>query len=244
MARRFTELDAQQTRLGLLTLRRRIDPQLDRELYEVKLDEEFLMSSLFTVAERELATLGLAAVDPAALPEGSDRLDVLVGGLGLGYTALAALADPRVGSLTVVDALDAVIGWHRAGLLPEAAAVTADPRTRLVHGDFFAMMRGDVPVADDAPPRFHAVLLDVDHSPRHLLHDSHADLYTEAGLRAMTGHLHPGGVFALWSDDPPDTDFLATLDAVLDAVRAEVVTFPNPLTRGESRNTVYVAVRR
>jgi spermidine synthase len=38
------------------------------------------MSSLFTVAEEELATLGLAATS-------GERLSVLVGGLGLGYTA-------------------------------------------------------------------------------------------------------------------------------------------------------------
>ncbi len=114
-SRRFEELDAQETRLGLLTLRRRIDPVLHAEIYEVKLGGEFLMSSAFTVAERELARLGLAATP-------GKRLDILVGGLGLGYTAVEALQDDRVHSLTVVDALREVIGWHERGLLRDSGS--------------------------------------------------------------------------------------------------------------------------
>jgi hypothetical protein len=86
------------------------------------------------------------------------------------------------------------------------------------------------------------VLLDIDHTPRHVLHPSHAAFYTPAGLQALHGHLHPGGVFALWSDDPPDDDFLTLLRAEFGAVEAHVVSFANPLTGGTSANTVYVAV--
>jgi spermidine synthase len=196
-------------------------------VYEVKTHDEFLRSSLFTVAEIELARLGLAA-----LP-GDARPDVVVGGLGLGYTARAVLEDPRVASLLVVDAVGEVISWHERGLLPEAAGLTSDPRSRLVEGDFFAMA---------APGRrFDAVLLDVDHSPRHVLAPANAALYTAAGMRRLAAHLRPGGVFALWSDDPPDADFEAVLAGVFTSSAAHVVTFPNPLTGGESANTVYVA---
>jgi spermidine synthase len=204
------------------------------ELYEVKLGDEFLMSSLFTVAERELASLLLAAAT-------GDGLDVLVGGLGLGYTAVTALQDERVRSLTVVDALAEVIGWHRDGLLPEAATLTSDPRTHLVHGDFFALMRGEERFAEAVPDLFHAILLDIDHTPRHVLHPSHATFYTAEGLAHLQGHLTPQGVFGLWSDDPPDADFLAALGATFAEARAQVITFANPLTRGESTATVYVA---
>jgi spermidine synthase len=234
ISRRFEELDAQDTRLGEISLRRRIDPQLGVEIYEVKLGDEFLMSSLFTVAERELAGLVLAAAP-------GDPLDVLVGGLGLGYTAVTALLDDRLRSLTVVDALAEVIGWHRDGLLPEAATLTSDPRTHLVHGDFFALIRGDAPFDEAVPELFDAILLDIDHTPRHLLHPSHAAFYTADGLGQLRRHLAPQGVFGLWSDDPPDADFLAALDATFLSARAQVVTFPNPLTRGESTATVYVA---
>jgi spermidine synthase len=222
------ELDWQQTPMGELTLRRRLEPVVGADIYEVKLGDEYLMSSLFTLAEEELARLGLDAVT------GSD-LQVLVGGLGLGYTAVTALDDPRISSLTVVDALPAVIDWHRRGLLPVSARLTGDPRTRLVEGDFFAWMRGE------PGERWDAILLDVDHSPRHQLDPSHADLYTVEGLRRLAAHLRPDGVFAMWSDDPPDDEFLATLDAVFSTVRAQVVRFDNPLTGGVSSNSVYLA---
>ncbi len=95
---------------------------------------------------------------------------------------------------------------------------------------------------DDAvPERFDAILLDIDHTPRHVLHPSHAAFYTADGLRDLRRHLAPSGVFALWSDDPPDADFQAALDEVFASTAAEVITFPNPLTRGESTATVYVA---
>jgi len=220
--------------MGAVSLRRRLDPASQVDVYEVKLDDEFLMSSLFTVAEVELARLALAAA-PAT------EVDVVVGGLGLGFTADAVLSDPRVGSLTVVEALDEVIGWHRRALLPFAAGVTADPRSRLVHGDFFAMSAGDGFDPDTSGRRFHVIAVDIDHSPRHLLHPGHAGFYTVDGLTQLARHLYPGGVFALWSNDPPDAQFTAVLEQVFAASTAHVVAFPNPVRGGESTNTVYVA---
>ena len=55
MSVRFEELGWQQTPMGVLSLRRRFDLTVRTDIYEVKLDDEYLMSSLFTVAERELA---------------------------------------------------------------------------------------------------------------------------------------------------------------------------------------------
>ena len=232
MGARITELDWQPTPMGDISLRRRLEPTLLVEVYEVRLGEEFLMSSLFTVAEEQLASLALARAP-------SGPLDVVVGGLGLGCTAHAALADPRVRTLQVVDALAEVIGWHERGLLPLSAALTQDPRCALVQGDFFALTLGTG--TEQLPARSHVVLLDVDHSPRHLLHPRHAPFYAVGGLRRLAGHLHPGGVFGLWSDDPPDDAFLAVLHEVFTEVTAHVVTFPNHYTGGESANTVYVA---
>ena len=229
MSARLEELDWQSTPMGELTLRRRVDPSLQLEIFEVKLGEEYLMSSAFTVAEEALADLGLAVASGGALR-------VLVGGLGLGYTAIAALRDPRVVALTVIDTLPAVIDWHERGLLPVSAQLTGDARTSLVLDDFFAVMRAAP--SGDAP--WDAILLDVDHSPRHQLDPSHADLYTVEGLLHLARHLVDGGVFALWSDDPPDEEFLVTLRAVFAGAEAHVVDFANALTGGESSNTVYV----
>jgi spermidine synthase len=234
MSVRFEELAWHRTPKGEISLRRRRDPALGATVYEVKLDDDYLMSSLLTVAEIELARLALAAHPGAAL-------DVVVGGLGLGYTARTVLEDPRVASSTVVEALDEVIGWHRDGLLTFASTVTTDPRSTLVHGDFFAMAAGSGFDPDSPGRRFHVVAVDIDHSPRHLLHPDHAGFYTADGLRHLTRHLHPGGVFALWSNDPPDSEFTATLAGVFATCTAHVVAFPNPVRGGESTNTVYVA---
>ena len=233
---RFEELAWRATPIGEISLRRRVDPQLHVEVYEVKIDDEFLMSSLFTVAEEELSRLGLAATT-------AGDLDVVVGGLGLGYTARTALEDPRVRSLVVVEAVDEVIAWHERGLLPFAAPLTTDPRSRLIEADFFAMA-ASAEGFDPAGPgrRFDAILLDVDHSPRHVLAPANAALYTAEGLRELTRHLRPGGVFALWSDDPPDAEFEAALAEVFASTASHVVRFANPITGGESANTVYVAV--
>lgn len=234
MSARFEELDWRTTPLGEISLRRRRDPALGVDVYEAKLDDEFLMSSHFTTAEEELARLGLAAAD-------GDALDVVVGGLGLGYTARVALEDPRVRSLVVVEALGAVVSWHEDGLLPCAEALTSDPRTRFVEGDFFALARDGGFDPETPDRRFHAVLLDIDHTPRHVLHPSHAATYTPEGLRVLASRLHPDGVLAVWSDDPPDAEFEDALGAVFARAEAHVVTFPNRYTGGESANTVYVA---
>jgi spermidine synthase len=234
---RFQELDFRATPLGELVLRRRWDPVFDKEVHEIKLNDEFLMSSLFTVAEVELGRLALAEL--------TGPLDVVVGGLGLGCTAQSVLANQDVRRLVVVDALAEVIEWHERGLLPAGAELTADPRCRLVQGDFFAMARSGA-AFDPAPEQepeslWHAIVVDIDHSPRHHLHPDNADLYQPAGLRRLADRLHPGGVFALWSNDPPDEEFTAALTATFSTVRAEVVRFDNPLQQREATATVYVA---
>jgi hypothetical protein len=89
--------------------------------------------------------------------------------------------------------------------------------------------------------RFHAILLDIDHSPRHLLHAEHSKFYDPAGLCQLTTYLYPGGVFALWSNDPPDDEFLEALDSTFATSKAHVVTFHNPLQNCEAASTVYVA---
>lgn len=235
MSARFEELAWQQTPMGEITLRRRLDPTLGKDVFEVKLGEEFLMSSAFTAGEIALAHVGLTQVT-------GSELDVVVGGLGLGYTACAVLDDDRVASVLVVDALAEVIRWHEEGLLPDARRLGTDPRIHLQHGDFFALAATPDGFDPRTPQRlFDAVLLDVDHTPRHVLHPSHAAFYEPDGLRHLAHHLRPGGVFALWSDDPPDAEFIATLEQVFDDVGAEVVPFPNPLTGSQSSNTVYTA---
>jgi spermidine synthase len=236
----FEELDYQETPLGAISLRRRADPRLGGKIvHEIRLGEEFLMSSLFTAGETQLAKLGLAALD------GGD-LDVVVGGLGLGYTAAAVLEDASVRSLVVIEVMEPVIDWHRHGLVPLGREVVSDPRCTMLHADFFALAASTVGGFDPVDPRqlAHAVLLDIDHSPSHWLAPENSAFYSIRGLRGLADKLHPGGIFGLWSDDPPEAEFTRLLDAVFRSSEEHVVTFPNPYTGGESTCTIYLARRR
>lgn len=237
MSARFAELAWSETPIGEVSLRRRRDVSTGADVYEVKLGDEYLMSSQFAVAEIALADLALARLT-------GDDLRVVVGGLGLGYTAAAVLADARVNELIVVDYLQPIIDWHEAGLVPLGAQLTGEPRCRFVHGDFFAMTHAggyDLDVPDRV---FDAVLVDIDHSPAHLLDGGSAGFYSPAGTARLAERLRPGGVYALWSNDPPDPSYVEVLEGVFDDVAAEVVSFPNPLQDRTATNTVYLATRR
>ena len=236
----FEELDFRPTPIGDLILRRRRMSMLDDLIvYEVLLGNGYLMSSLFHDVEEALADLGLAAVE-------GEALQVVVGGLGLGYTAVAALRDARVAELLVVDVMKPVIEWHEKGMVPLGEVLTSDPRCRFVEGDFFALAAAPEQGFDPEQPgrKFHAVLLDIDHSPQNLLDEKNGTFYSAEGLRRLAAQLLPGGVFALWSDDAPDENFLSHLAEVFDAPQAHVVKFPNPLLERESESTVYVARKR
>nr|WP_156001078.1 spermidine synthase [Streptomonospora sp. PA3] len=221
--------------MGDLVLRRRWDPVLGCDVHEIKLGEEFLMSSAFTAAEEAMARLALAEVPR------QEGVEVAVGGLGLGFTAQAVLQHAGVESLVVVEALPEVVEWHERGLIPAGEELSADGRCRFVEGDFFALADSEAGLDPREPERrFHAVLVDIDHSPAHLLAEGHAGFYRAEGLRRLARFLHPGGVFALWSNDPPEARFSAELGAVFAEVRADVVTFPNPLQERDAANTVYI----
>jgi spermidine synthase len=235
MSRTFEELANANTPLGPIVLRRRLEPISQQDIYEVILDGDGLMSSLFTHGEEQLVELGLAAVI-------AQNLDVVVGGLGLGYTAHTVLRDARVRSLHVIDTLDVVVDWHRRHLVPLGAELTSDPRCTLVHGNFFSLVEQDPPMLDSKmPEQFDAILVDIDHSPRHLLDPSHATLYTPTGLNRLSRHLRPHGVFALWSNDPPDDNFLANLHACFSRADAHIISFWNFLIDDHTRSTIYVA---
>ena len=234
----FEELDYQETRLGAISLRRRSEPKLDgKVIYEIKLGEEFLMSSLFVQGEKKLAALALQSLDVEAV-------DVVVGGLGLGYTAAETLKGETVRSLLVIEALAPVISWHRLGLVPLGDKLALDLRCSLVHGDFFQLAASSGGFDTDNPGRlFHAVLLDIDHSPSHWLTEGNRAFYTVASLTALAASLHPGGVFGLWSNDQPDKGFNSLLSEVFASAETHQVTFLNPYTGNESSSTIYLAYR-
>ena len=232
----FEELDYRDTPIGEISLRRRRELRLDVDVLEIKLGDEFLMSSLFTDSEVALSHLGLDA-------HTGKQLDVLVGGLGLGYTAQAALQHAKLKSLLVVELLDAVIDWHREGLLSLGPELLADARCRFEAGDFFASAASAEGFDSKQPGRhFDVILLDIDHSPQALLDDRSRGFYQPEGLHNLLAHLRPGGVFALWSNEPPDPAFTQRLGSVFATAWAEPITFDNPLQGRPFTQSVYLAL--
>lgn len=233
---RFEELDFSETPLGELILRRRHVLSLDTDVYEVKLDGSFLMSSFVNTSEIALADQCLRRFDHGPI-------DVAIGGLGLGYTAQAALANRNVKSVLVIEYLSEIIGWHKRKLIPAASSLVDDARCRFVNGDFFALISNPELGLDleSEGRRFDAILVDIDHAPDYVLDPSHESFYDLKGLTLLSEHLKPGGVFGLWSADDPEEEIIASLGECFASSDAEVITFPNPLLNMDDRNTIYIA---
>ncbi len=214
MEKSFQAIAWVNTPIGVFDLRRRSVPIVSgTELVtEVLINGELLMSSRNTVSEIALATRALALhrnprEGPHEGAEGAADLSVLVGGLGLGYTAHAALADPRVANVQVTDRIPTLFHWLRAGHLPLSAALNNDPRLTGVESDVYADLLG---AADNA---YDVILIDVDHTPKERLDESSAPFYTVDGQRRVARQLKPGGVLAVWSAGE-DQDFAAVLAEV------------------------------
>ena len=237
MSFEFAELDYQQTPYGEISLRRRAEPKLDGKiLYEVKLGDEFLMSSLFVEAEEQLSTIGIPTLE-------QNDLDIVVGGLGLGHTAWAALQFENVRTVEVVEVMQPVIDWHQQHLVPLGEKLTSDNRCHFLLGDFFEMAvsqeKGFFP--EEPEKLAHGLLLDIDHSPSHWLNPRNQHFYCRDGLQSVSDKLHPGGLFGMWSNDPPEQAFVDLLEQVFIGVNMEIIRFANPYSGGESSNTLYFA---
>lgn len=230
----FEEIAWEQTPIGELILRRRRLRADGADIWEIKLNEGYLMSSQFVDGEIALADLALAMI-------GGGARDVVVGGLGLGYTAQAVLRNPDVERLTVVELIPQVIAWHHQHLLPLGEAIAGDPRCVQRQGDFFALACGAEGFDPADRHKLHdAILIDIDHSTTHFIDPASAVFYSEAAIAAITARLTPGGVFALWSTDAEDPAFVAALRANLQEVRVERVEFHTPYRAQPAFNLIYL----
>jgi len=194
---------------------------------EVTLNHEFLMSSYHTASERALASL---ALDMFSGQEG----EVLVGGLGLGYTAAECLTCERVGRVEVMELLPQVIDWLDQGLIPLAKTLRSDPRLRVSQGNVYERLW-------QAPKRsFDVILIDVDHSPEDHLDGANDSFYCEAGLQRARLHLAKHGVLGVWSY-AESSPFADTLRQVFREVRVEPVTFTNTHINEEVTDWLFFA---
>jgi spermidine synthase len=233
----YEELDVRASPVGELLLRRRRVPGLGTTpIYEITLDGDLLMSSWLDASERALATATLGRVR-------APRLEILIGGLGLGRTLEAALADERVARVTVVELSGDVVRWMRDGLVPWGPALLGDPRVHVHEGDFFAAVAGRGTLAPPAGG-YGAILVDIDHAPDALLGPAHQAFYAADALARAAGRLAPGGAFGFWSSGEPQDDFARLLASALADVAVHRVEVFNPMIDEQQVDTIYVGQRR
>lgn len=224
----FEILAYEPTELGMLCLRRReLLCEPGTIISEVTLNHEFLMSSYLTASERALSEVALAMHD------GGD-LRVLVGGLGLGYTAHAALASERVSRCEVIEYLPQVISWLKDGLVPLSGELNAEARLEITHSDVYQHLLGE------PSERHDLILIDVDHSPDDNLGTANGQFYTAEGLRKAKLHLADGGVLGVWSY-AESSPFVDALREVFKEVRVEPVTVFNNLIDVEQTDWLFFA---
>ncbi|MGW2638760.1 spermidine synthase [Streptomyces sp. NPDC001348] len=213
-------LDRREGPYGEVVLRRH------GELLQIIANGCFLMDTSDGRSERLLVDAAYDALD------GRPEPDVLIGGLGVGFSLAHAAADPRWGRITVVERERAVIDWHLDGPLSALSATAlADPRTRIVEADLLDHV-------NETSATYDALCLDIDNGPGWTVTDDNGGLYSPAGLAGCAGILRPGGVLAVWSATP-SPEFEDTLrNAGFQQVRTEEI----PVARGVP-DAVHLAVR-
>jgi spermidine synthase len=180
--------------------------------FSMMLGQNELMNSRLSGSEEALATLACRRMEAVKRP------NLLIGGLGMGFTLRAALAvlgpDARI---TVAELVPAVIAWARGPMASIFAESLDDPRASILSADVIEVIQSHASAFD-------AILLDVDNGPEGLIRKANDALYNPKGLKAVRGALRRGGVLAVWSSGPHPLFSKRLRDAGLDvdevAVRA------------------------
>jgi spermidine synthase len=180
----YVEIARAESDRGELVLRQRRDDGASSVL-ELRANGAFVMDSAETTSEVALAAAALEVV--------ADPRDVLVGGLGLGFTLQAVLTDQRVERCAVIEIEQALVDWMRDGTIPHGQTLLADERAVVVVADV------SLALAEAREATYDLVLLDVDNGPGYLVHETNAALYDAPFLALTRRVLRPGGALAIWS---------------------------------------------
>lgn len=218
----YTEVARAESPRGEIVLRERHDPDAGPHAataLELRVNGVFVMDTVETSSEK-----GLAA---AALKQVERPRNVVVGGLGLGFTVHELLADKRVERLVVVEIEDALVRWMRDGTVPHGPSYLADERVTVMTADLRLAM------AEATPAAYDLVLLDVDNGPGFLVYDDNEAIYQSEFLGQVRNALRPGGAVVIWSAaESPQ------LQAELQQVFGNVVPIPYDVTL-QSRDEQY-----
>jgi spermidine synthase len=184
----YVEVARAESERGEVVLRSRRDPGAGPnapEVLELRVNGVFVMDTQETSSEKGLAAAALAKVERPR--------QVVIGGLGLGFTLHEVLSDHRVERVVVVEIEEALVRWMRDGTVPHGPAYLADERVTVVIADIRVAM------AEATPAAYDLVLLDVDNGPGFLVHDDNIDVYHHEFLTQARTCLRPGGALVIWS---------------------------------------------
>jgi spermidine synthase len=196
--------------------------------FSIMLGQNELMNSRLSGSEQALATLACERTRSIAQPK------LLIGGLGMGFTLRAALAQLGGGAQVVVaELMPAVIAWARGPMAEMFGDCLRDPRVGIEQGDVGDLIRSGA--------RFDAILLDVDNGPEALTREANNALYDAGGLAAARQALRPGGVLAVWSSGPNPGFARRLRDAGFDV--EEIKARANG-KGGGARHVIWMATRR
>ena len=182
----YAEVARAESERGEIVLRRRVREH-GADVLELRVNGVYVMDTEETTSEIALAAAALELVE--------EPRDVVVGGLGLGFTVQRVLADSRVGKVMVVEIEEALVGWMRDGTVPHGPALLADKRVQVVNADIAMAVA-------EATSTYDLVLLDVDNGPGYLVHDHNAGLYESDFLASTRRIVNPGGALVVWSANP------------------------------------------
>jgi spermidine synthase len=218
----YNEVARAESPRGEVVLRERRDPDAGPSspvVLELRVNGVFVMDTFETSSEKGLAN--------AALKQVEEPRNVVIGGLGLGFTMHEVLADKRVEKLVVVEIEDAIVQWMRDGTVPHGPAYLADERVTVMTADIRVAM------AEASPAAYDLVLLDVDNGPGFLVYDDNEAVYQREFLEQVEQCLRPGGALVIWSaaESP-------MLQAELEKVFGKAVAVPFDVTL-QSRDEHY-----
>lgn len=197
--------------------------------FSIMLGSNELMNSRLSGSEQALATLSCERI------AGRQTANILIGGLGMGFTLRAALGVlPPDSRVTVAELVPAVVDWARGPMADIHKGSLDDPRVDIHIGDVGTLIRSKSGAYD-------AILLDVDNGPDGLTRASNDRLYSRSGLQSAKAALRPKGVLAVWSSGPDRAFTLRLRDA---GFSAEEVSVRANGKRGGARHMLWLATRR
>ncbi|MFD1067841.1 spermine/spermidine synthase domain-containing protein [Oceanobacillus locisalsi] len=188
--------------------------------YEIISNGTFLMATYNGESERRLVS--------AALQNTTGASNVLIGGLGAGFSLAEALRHEQIMQATVIEIEEAIITWNRTYLAAFSHHALEDTRTKIIQADFLEWI-------ETTEEEFDVICLDIDNGPDWTVTDSNTSLYQRRTLHVLAGLLSFNGVLAFWS--------AASSQAFAEKLKEyfqEVQTIPVPQERGEA-DYIYLA---